>query len=143
LRLWSNDFTEGQPIPDQCAHENENTSPHLEWDGAPVGTRSFALICSDPDARKKGWLHWLVHGIPSEVREISSGAPVPGIEVENDFGKATWCGPAPRSGTHRYFFTLYALSVPSLEGVKKTDFKKLCEKYSIDSADTMGVYTKK
>jgi Raf kinase inhibitor-like YbhB/YbcL family protein len=143
LRLWSNDFTEGQSIPDQCAQENGNTSPHLAWEGVPAGTRSFALICNDPDDRKKGRLHWLVHGIPSEVSEISSGAPVPGTEVENDFGKATWCGPAPHSGTHRYSFTLYALDVPSLESAKKTNFKKLCEKHCIDSAETIGVYTKK
>ncbi len=143
MRLWSHDFTQGQPIPDQCAHQNENTSPHLAWDGVPAGTRSFALICNGPDARKKGQLHWLVHGISSEVREISSGAPVPGTEVENDFGKAAWCGPAPRSGTHRYVFTLYALGVRSLEGVKKTNFKKLCEKHSIDSATILGVFSKK
>jgi Raf kinase inhibitor-like YbhB/YbcL family protein len=143
LRLWSDDFTEGQSIPDHCALENENTSPHLAWEGVPAGTRSFALVCIDPDARKKGRLHWLVHGIPFEVREVSSGAPVPGTEVENDFEKAAWCGPAPRSGTHRYIFTLYALGVPSLEGARKTNFKKLCEKHNIGSAETIGVYSKR
>ncbi len=143
MRLWSNDFSEGQPLPDQCAYGNENVSPHLAWDDVPDGTRSFALTCNDPDAPRKDWIHWLVHGIPSEVREIASGAPVPGTEVENDFGKPGWGGPAPPSGTHRYFFTLYALSVPTLEGAKKKNFKKLCEKHMIDSAQTMGIYSKK
>jgi phosphatidylethanolamine-binding protein (PEBP) family uncharacterized protein len=84
----------------------------------------------------------LIHGIPVGIREIPSGGKPPGVQVKNDFGISDWGGPAPPSGTHRYFFTLYALTVPALEHVDKNNFRKLCEKYKIEMAQTMSTYTK-
>ena len=143
MRIWSNDFADGQPIPEHCAYQKDNLFPHLAWDDVPEGTISFALICNDPDAPVGDWIHWLVHGIPADVREISTGAPVPGTEEKNSWGKKEWGGPSPPSGTHRYFFTLYALDVPSLQGVSSKNFRDLCEKHKIGSAQTMGTYTKR
>ncbi|MFX1367268.1 MAG: YbhB/YbcL family Raf kinase inhibitor-like protein [Promethearchaeota archaeon] len=142
MRIWSDDFVEGHPMPSHCAYESENVSPHLGWNGVPLGTQSFALICADSDAPRGDWIHWLIHGIPSDVREICSGAPPPGTEVKNDFGEERWGGPAPPSGTHRYIFTLYALNVPSLKKVVKKKFRKMCEKHMIASAELMGTFTK-
>ena len=142
MRVWSDDFVEGKPLPNQCAYRAGNISPHLGWNGVPPGTQSFALICSDPDAPRGDWIHWLVHDISSDVREICSGAPPPGIEVKNDFGEQKWGGPAPPSGTHRYFFTLYALDVSSLKKVTKKSFLKICEEHMIESAQIMGTFTK-
>ncbi len=141
--LLSNDFNNGEPIPDKCAYRLENTSPHLKWDEVPNGTKGFALICNDPDAPVGDWIHWLVHGIPADAREIPAGGPVPGEEIENDFGSRGWGGPAPPSGVHRYFFTLYALDVPKLDGVTKSNFRKLCEEHKIATAQLMGTYAKK
>ncbi|MCF2137091.1 MAG: YbhB/YbcL family Raf kinase inhibitor-like protein [Candidatus Thorarchaeota archaeon] len=143
MKLWSNDFENGSPIPDRCAYRRENKSPHLAWDEAPMETKSFALICNDPDAPVGDWIHWLVHSIPADAREIPTGGPVSGIEITNDFGTSGWGGPAPPSGTHRYFFTLYALDVPSLEGATKSNFKNLCETHKIATAQIMGTYSKR
>ncbi|MFW9957565.1 MAG: YbhB/YbcL family Raf kinase inhibitor-like protein [Candidatus Odinarchaeota archaeon] len=142
MRLWSNDFTEGQPIPDKCSYRHENKRPHLAWDDIPSETRSFSLICNDPDAPVGDWIHWLLHGIPSGVHEITPDGPIPGIQVENDFGIVDWGGPAPPYGTHRYIFSLYALKVPALENVDKNCFRELCEKHKIALAQTMGTYTR-
>ncbi len=143
MRLWSDDFKNGEPIPDACAYRRGNRSPHLAWDDVPEGTKSFALVCNDPDAPVGDWIHWLVHEIPADVREIPAGGPVPGRQVKNDFGIVEWGGPAPPSGTHRYFFTLYALDVPSLGDVTKRNFREECERHKIDSAQLMGTYSKR
>lgn len=142
MRIWSNDFSEGQPIPEKCAYRNENLSPHLAWEDVPDGTKSLALICNDPDAPVGDWIHWLVHGIPAGVQEMTSGGRPPGVQVTNDFGISDWGGPAPPFGTHRYFFTLYALSVPALENVEKNNFQEMCENHKLESAQTIGTYTK-
>lgn len=143
MRLWSVDFSEGTAIPERCGYRNQNQRPHLAWDDIPEGTRSFALICNDPDAPVGDWIHFLVHTIPAGIREISPDGQVPGVLVKNDFGIETWGGPAPPFGTHRYFFTLYALDVPSLENVHKNNFQELCELHKLESAQTMGTYTRK
>ncbi len=143
MKLWSDDFEEGSPIPTRCAYRHENKSPHLAWDGVPDGTKSFALMCNDPDAPVGDWIHWLVHSIPADTREIPAGGPVPGVEIKNDFGTTGWGGPAPPSGTHRYFFTLYALDVPELAGASKDNFRKMCEEHKIASAQTMGTFSKR
>jgi len=142
MRIWSKDFSEGQPIPQKNAYRNENLSPHLAWEDIPDGTKSLALICNDPDAPVGDWIHWLIHGIPAGVHELESGKKPPGIQVTNDFGINEWGGPAPPFGIHRYFFTLYALSVPALENVDKNSFQEMCEKNKIESAQTMGTYGK-
>ena len=142
-RLWSDDFKNGEPIPDKCAYRKQNISPHLAWDDVPEGTKSFALICNDPDAPVGDWIHWLIHSIPPDTRSIPAGGPVPGVQVKNDFGIVEWGGPAPPSGTHRYFFTLYALDTPELESVTKSNIRDLCEKHKLASAQLMGIYSKK
>ncbi len=143
MRLWSDDFENGGPIPDRCAYRRDNLSPHLAWDDVPTGTASFALICNDPDAPVGDWIHWLVHAIPADVRELQAGKKPPGVEFKNDFGSVGWGGPAPPSGTHRYFFTIYALDVGRLDGVTKKNFRSLCEQHKLDSAQVMGTYSKK
>ena len=143
MRLWSEDFKNGEPIPDKCAYHKDNLSPHLAWDDVPEGTRSFALICNDPDAPVGDWIHWLVYNMPAETRGIPTGGPVPGLQEKTGFGDKKWGGPAPPSGTHRYFFTLYALKVESLKGVSKINFRELCEQNKIESCQSMGTYTRK
>lgn len=102
----------------------DNVSPHLEWQGAPEGTKSFALTVHDPDAPVEGgWRHWTVLNIPSEINQLEEGAsnkhrlPPQAVEVENDYGQVGYGGPCPPKGDrpHRYVFTLYALKTEHLE----------------------------
>ena len=102
-----------------------NKSPHLKWEGAPAGTKSFALTCFDPDAPTgSGFWHWVVVNIPPDVTELALDAgnpasgklPVGALQVRTDFGKPGYGGPCPPQGDHphRYFFTLHAVSMDTL-----------------------------
>ncbi|MGV9174058.1 MAG: YbhB/YbcL family Raf kinase inhibitor-like protein, partial [Promethearchaeia archaeon] len=77
--------------------------------------------------------------IPADTREIPQDGPVPGKEVKNDFGKKKYGGPCPPSGTHRYFFRVYALD-QELKGVKKGNFKKKVKQHTIEKAEMIALY---
>jgi len=122
MTLTSSAFDDGGAIPTRHTGEGEDVSPALSWSGAPDGTRSFALICHDPDAPlilpgTYGFVHWVLYGIPGKTRALPEGTGdyVQGV---NNFGNAGYGGPMPPEGhgTHHYFFWLLALdSDPRLE----------------------------
>ncbi|HCM68304.1 MAG: hypothetical protein A2898_01835 [Candidatus Kerfeldbacteria bacterium RIFCSPLOWO2_01_FULL_48_11] len=135
------DFSHNDLIPARFTCDGKNSSPHLTWYEAPEKTLSYALSCKDPDAPGGNWDHWLIVNIPRSVTEIPQGQTA-GEEIENDFGQTNYGGPCPPSGTHRYVFTIYALSVERLEGVTKEDFVEKVKEHSLDSAELIGLYTK-
>ena len=118
MNVTSSAFAEGKPIPKKYAYRGEgaNVSPPLSWSGAPEGTKSFALLVEDPDApsprnpRPKPWVHWVLYDIPAGVTSLAEGQSS-GTQGKNDFGEPAYGGPMPPpgSGTHRYFFKVYAL----------------------------------
>ena len=140
MKLESKDFRHEQKMDSKHHYRKGNVSPHLKWEGAPDSTKSFALSCNDPDAPAGDWVHWYVVDIPPDVNEIPQDGPVPGKELKNDFGKKGYGGPAPPSGTHRYFFRVYALGVDELKGVDKNTFKQEVKQHEIDSAELIGLY---
>ena len=101
----------------------ENVSPELHWQGAPSGTKSFAVTVYDPDAPTgSGWWHWVVYNLPADTQELPTGAsgknmPEGVVEGRTDFGSHGYGGPCPPKGAkpHHYHFTVYALDVPSLD----------------------------
>ena len=103
-------FTDGGSIPSKHTCDGEDVSPALEWRGAPDGAAAFAIIVDDPDAR--GWIHWIVADVPGTTTEIAEGG-AGGTDGHNDFGRDGWGGPCPPSGSHRYDFTVIALSQPT------------------------------
>ena len=143
MKLWSHDFNEEEHIPRKFSGDGQDVNPHLAWNDVPPGTKSLALIVDDPDAPMGLWTHWLVEDIPPDVREVKQGSPPPGKQVENDFGKKDYGGPAPPGGTHRYFFKLYAIDREKLKARNKKKFYKLVEKHKLDEAQLMGYYSKK
>ena len=113
-------------------------------DDVPDETKSFALSVTDPDAPGGMWIHWLVYDIAKELRKIEKNSlPAGAKEAGNDFGKKPYGGPCPPSGTHRYFFTIYALDVEHLEGVNKRNFLDKVEKHTIEKAVIMGLYRRR
>jgi Raf kinase inhibitor-like YbhB/YbcL family protein len=116
LTLTSAAFRDGQPIPAQYTADGGNVSPPLQWDDPPEGTKSFALVCEDPDAPRGTFTHWVLFNLPAESRELGENVPreatLPGGAAQgaNDFDKTGYGGPAPPPGKpHRYTFTLSAL----------------------------------
>ena len=145
MEIKSKDFTHNQSIPSIHTCDGKDTSPQLIWSGAPEGTKSFALTCIDPDAPMGDFIHWLVYNIPSTVSELPQGGPLPAgaQEVANDFGKKPYGGPCPPSGTHRYFFTIYALKVSDLGALGKKDFLTKVKENQLASAELIGLYKRR
>jgi Raf kinase inhibitor-like YbhB/YbcL family protein len=112
--LTSPAFSDGAPIPRNYSCDGGDVSPPLAWSGVPAGTKALLLSVTDPDAR--GFVHWLAWDLAPDLgalTESASGAmPGGALEGHNDFGRIGWGGPCPPSGTHRYVFTLTALSAP-------------------------------
>lgn len=122
MQLTSPAFPQGGAIPKKHTGEGEDVSPALAWSDVPDGAKSFAVICHDPDAPlvkpgTYGFVHWVLYGIPGDVRELPEGAKEY-VQGANDFGGAGYGGPMPPEGhgTHHYFFWVLALGrSPDLE----------------------------
>ena len=144
MKLKSKGFEDNGSIPSEFTCDGKNISPQLSWDDIPDGTKSFALAVTDPDAPCGIWIHWLIHGISKELREIGQASlPEGAQEVDNDFGRKRYGGPCPPSGTHRYFFIIYALDTEHLEGINKRNFFDTVEKHTIEKAELKGLYKRR
>jgi len=145
MKISSSAFKEGDAIPAIYTHDGKDVNPPLTWTDVPAEAKSLALIVDDPDAPVGLWVHWLVGDINPTIKEIAENSVPSGvIQVKNDFSKLTYGGPSPPSGTHRYFFKLYALKVPKMEKVnEKKGFYAFVEKNKIAEAQLMGKYTRK
>jgi len=151
LRLEIEAFADGRPIPARYTADGEDVSPALSWTGVPPKARSLALICEDPDAPRGNWVHWVLYDIEPSVTSLPEAvAAVPtlgaaGTHGKNDFGKPGYGGPAPPSGTHRYFFRLYALdgalSLPP--GATVAQLRRAMEGHILAEAERMGTYSRR
>ena len=115
LNITSIAFEHNGMIPSKYTADGADVSPPIAWQGIPENAKSIALICDDPDAPMGTWVHWLVWNIPPETTGLDENVP-PDAVLQNgicqgttDFGQTGYGGPAPPSGTHRYFFKVYAL----------------------------------
>jgi Raf kinase inhibitor-like YbhB/YbcL family protein len=115
--IRSASFSNGKSIPGRYTCDGANLSPQLQWQPAPAGTKSFAIVMDDPDA-PIGFTHWLVYNIPPGVRELAEGASTQGamlqgsVEGMNNFGRSGYGGPCPpRGNPHHYVFRVYALDI--------------------------------
>ncbi len=117
MQLTSAAFHNDGRIPQKHSGEGDDVSPQLSWRDAPEGTRSFAVVCHDPDAPligasgTYGFVHWVLYNIPASVdaleencREFTSGV--------TDFGGPGYGGPMPPEGhgEHKYYFWVLALN---------------------------------
>ena len=142
LSISSPAFEEGEMIPVQYTCEGTNINPPLHLEAVPDGTKCLALMVADPDAPMGTWIHWLVWNIP--VTPHIKENEVPGTEGINDFHQHHYGGPCPPSGTHRYYFKVYALNaeldLPKNATVEK--FEKAVKNVTIGFGECMGVYRK-
>ena len=151
LKIKSRAFSDGALIPSKYTADGENVSPPLAWTGVPKTAKSLALINDDPDAPMGTWVHWVVYNIPAGTASFDENIPpdptLPNgaMQGTTDFGKIGYGGPAPPSGTHRYFFKLYALdAVLDLStGATKAQLEAAMEDHIIEQTQIMGRYKRK
>jgi Raf kinase inhibitor-like YbhB/YbcL family protein len=151
FQITSPAFHGGGTIPEKFSCQGENISPQLNWKGAPAETKAFALVVHDPDApHVGGFTHWVAYNIPANVSQIAENAPKQeqfpggGMQGKNDDGKIGYTGPCPPSGTHRYYFYLYALNgeLDLQPGATAQDLDKAMEGHVLGKAEMMGKFSK-
>jgi Raf kinase inhibitor-like YbhB/YbcL family protein len=148
MELTSPSFKHGEFIPRKYTCDGNDVSPPLNWDKAPVGTKSFALICDDPDAPMGTWVHWVFYNIPPDLTSLQEGIPGDrqlkngAMQGMTDFRRPGYGGPCPPGGVHRYFFKLYALDI-MLDlgtGATKSDVTKAMQGHILGQCELMGKY---
>jgi Raf kinase inhibitor-like YbhB/YbcL family protein len=155
LSLSSPDFAPNGAIPERFTCEGEDVSPALEWNGAPPGTVSLALVVDDPDAPdpakpQRVWVHWVLYNVPPTVRMLPQGVtsrdlPAGARMGINDWGKPAYNGPCPPIGRHRYFFKLHALDadLPGRKQPTKAALERAMTGHVLATATLIGTYEKR
>lgn len=146
MKIESPSFKNNDTIPSKYTCDGEDINPPLKIAGVPKNTVSLVLIVEDPDAPGKTWVHWTVWNIDPKTTEIAENSvPVGAIQGITDFGFAGYGGPCPPSGTHRYFFKLYAIDslINLSSSATAKDIQKAIEGHILDSAELVGLYSRK
>jgi Raf kinase inhibitor-like YbhB/YbcL family protein len=150
IRLTSEAFQDGEEIPRQYTCDGENISPPLAWENLPSASTHTVLIIDDPDAPAGIWTHWVVYNIPVGIRAFEAGegldpsAGGSGIAGLNSWGEMSYGGPCPPSGTHRYFFKLFALDEPLIFTSAPTwsEIQDAMKGHILGEAELMGLYSR-
>jgi Raf kinase inhibitor-like YbhB/YbcL family protein len=142
MELSSPEFQDSRMIPAKFTCEGQDINPALVVKDIPPQAASLALIVDDPDAPMGTWVHWVVFDIPL-LAEIEENC-IPGKQGVNTAGNKNYHGPCPPSGTHRYFFKLYALDklLNLKEGISKGQLEKAMQGHILAQAQLVGLYKK-
>ena len=155
MKLTSPNFEHQKDIGKKYTCDGDDVSPVLEWSDAPDGTKSFVLIVDDPDAPdpanpRMTWVHWVLYNIPADARSLAEGIPPDAALPDGSLhGSNSWKaygygGPCPPSGTHRYFFKLYALDT-ALDvdpGLSKQALLDAIQGHILAEGRLMGTFTR-
>ena len=145
MKLTSLAFGNNGAIPSEFTCDGADISPSLTISEVPNNAKSLALIMDDPDAPVETFVHWVVWNIPPNSKEIKRGAEPDGMQGKTDFRKLGYGGPCPPSGTHRYFFKLYALdtTLNLPQGSTKKDLERAMQGHIIEKTQLIGMYRRK
>jgi Raf kinase inhibitor-like YbhB/YbcL family protein len=143
MKIESPAFENNQSIPSKYTCDGENVNPPLKISQMPKEAKSLVLVFDDPDAPAGTWVHWTIWNIDPQTEEIAEASvPQNAVEGKTSFGRPGYGGPCPPSGTHRYFFKLYALdTVLNLDSSAKIkDIESAMEGHVLARAELMGLY---
>ena len=161
LMVTSPTITAGQPIPKPHTADGENISPALSWTGAPATTRSFAVVCEDPDvllppANPQPFVHWVIYNIPATAQGLPANLPIdptvampPAIagamQGPSGFRRPIYRGPAPPPGKpHHYHFIVYALDVAGLpSGLTRAQLTDAMAGHIVGQGQLVATYERK
>ena len=143
LIVTSPAFGDKSRIPSKYTCDGDDVNPPIMIEGIPEAAESLVLIVDDPDAPRGTWDHWIVWNMPPKGRLEEDS--VPGTEGMNDSGRQSYSGPCPPSGTHRYFFKVYALdtklNLPTNSG--KRDVERAMKGHILAEGQLVGLYSRR
>lgn len=145
MKISSSAFQAQQNIPVKYTCDGQNINPPLSFANVPNGTQSLVLIVDDPDAPSGTWTHWTLWNINPQIAGIDENSVSPGaVQGKTSFGKPGWGGPCPPSGTHRYFFKLYALdaNLNLSDSADAQGLQDTMRDHIIESAELIGLYSR-
>lgn len=146
MKITSPAFENNKNIPDKYTCKGEGTNPPLVFSGVPEETMSLVLIMDDPDAPMGTFVHWVLYNINPKTLGIGENSKPQnassGITSRRD---SNYVPPCPPSGTHRYFFKLYALkdSPVFIKAPTKEELESAIKPNIIEDAELIGLYSKK
>jgi len=144
MKITSSAFENNQLIPSKYTCDGENINPPLLISDVPTEAQSLVLIMDDPDAPMGTWVHWTLFNIDSKTIEIAEDS-VPSGAIQGRTNSANnYGGPCPPSGTHRYFFKLYALDteLDLTAEADKAQIEQVMQNHIIDQAELIGRYSR-
>ena len=148
MNIISTAFGNQQKIPPKYTCVGENISPPLQFLDVPNAAKSLVVIVDDPDAPMGTWVHWVLYNLPADNIGVVENVPstetlkAGAFQGKNDFGKIGYGGPCPPSGTHRYFFKVYALDLilDQPPGASKEQLEKAMKGHILARGELMGTY---
>ncbi len=145
MEISSSAFANNENIPAKYTCDGDNINPPLTFSNVPENTKSLVLINDDPDAPNGTWIHWTVWNIDPTTSEVAENSiPNNGSEGMTSFGFRHYGGPCPPSGTHRYFFKLYALdkTIELDTGATAADLEINMDGHVLEKAEFIGLYSR-
>jgi len=153
MNLQSDDFFDGDRLPDQHAYASDNKSPSLRWTDLPEGAREIAIICEDPDAPSGTWVHWVLYSLSADHEGLDTGIPKWPVldklgnakQGKNDFKKLGYDGPHPPPGDpHRYFFRIYVLDdyLSLGQGASAGQLREAMDGHILAEKEIVGTYSR-
>jgi hypothetical protein len=143
MKLSSPDFENNTLMPVKFSCQGQGVNPALIIENIPKEAKSLALIVDDPDALLKTYVHWVVYDIPVIARIEENS--IPGTQGVNTSGDIYYVSPCPPTGTHRYFFKIYALDkmLGLDDGASKAELEKAMQGHILDKSELIGLFKKK
>lgn len=147
ITVTSSAFAPGSPIPRVHSGHGDDSSPPLAWAGVPAEAKALAIVMDDPDAPMGTWTHWTAWDLKPTTTRLPADAkivPLDGAEGLTSAKTTGHHGPAPPSGTHRYFFRVFALDAPLglPAGASIDDVWRALGKHTLAWGELMGTFTK-
>jgi Raf kinase inhibitor-like YbhB/YbcL family protein len=145
MKITSSAFQQGGNIPSKFSCDGPNTNPPVQISDVPPEAKTLVLIVDDPDAPSGLFTHWAVWNIPPQTNTIAEGSAPKGAQGTNDFGRSGYGGPCPPSGTHRYYFKIFALDreLDLPFGAKRSQLDGAMKDHVIAQGELMGRYSRK
>jgi Raf kinase inhibitor-like YbhB/YbcL family protein len=145
MKITSSAFQEGGNIPSRFSRDGQNVNPALRIEGTPSDAKSLLLIMDDPDAPVGLFTHWLVWNIDPKTTEIAEkSVPKGAVQGTNDYSTIGYGGPQPPSGTHRYYFKIFALDqiLDLKPGAKRAEVDAAISGHVIAQGELIGRFSK-